>query len=231
MKRNVAIILSLTLVLLVVVPAASAQSEEKTGTNEVPPAPVIQAEQFTSEHRITIDGRTVEYTAIAGTMLMRGDEDEPVALFGYTAYVEKGADAATRPILFAYNGGPGSASIWLHMGILGPQRVVVEDAEFTPPGPFRRVANEHSILDEADLVMIDPVGTGFSKPVGDAEGKDFWGVDQDIASVSDFIAQYVTENGRWLSPKYLLGESYGGMRSCAARATVACAAVVSRIDS
>ena len=107
MKKNVAIILSLTLVLLVVVPAASAQSEEKTGTNEVPPAPVIQAEQFTSEHRITIDGRTVEYTATAGTMLMRGDEDEPVALFGYTAYVEKGADAATRPILFAYNGGAG----------------------------------------------------------------------------------------------------------------------------
>ena len=213
MKKNVAIILSLTLVLLVVVPTASAQSEEKTGTNEASPAPVIQAEQFTSEHRITIGGRTVEYTATAGTMLMRGEEDEPVALFGYTAYVEKGADAATRPILFAYNGGPGSASVWLHMGILGPQRVVVEDAEFTPPGPFRRVANEHSILDEADLVMIDPVGTGFSKPVGDAEGKDFWGVDQDIASVSDFIAQYVTENGRWLSPKYLLGESYGGMRS------------------
>jgi len=213
MKKNVAIILSLTLISVGVVPATSAWSEEPTGTAEASPESEIQAERFTSEHRITIGGRTVEYTATAGTMLMRGDEEQPIALFGYTAYAEKGADAATRPILFAYNGGPGSASIWLHMGILGPQRVVVEDVEFTPPGPYRRVANEYSILDDADLVMIDPVGTGFSKPVGDGEGKDFWGVDQDIASVSEFIARYVSENGRWLSPKYLLGESYGGMRS------------------
>jgi len=213
MRKNVAIILGLTLVSFSVVPAASPRSEEKTSTDEASAAPVIQGESFGSEHRITIGGRTVEYTATAGTMLMKNDDDEPIALFGYTAYVENEADAATRPILFAYNGGPGSASIWLHMGILGPQRVVVEDADFTPPGPFRRVANEHSILDEADLVMIDPVGTGFSKPVSDAKGKDFWGVDQDIASVSNFIARYVTENGRWLSPKYLLGESYGGMRS------------------
>jgi carboxypeptidase C (cathepsin A) len=213
MRKSIAFILSLTLISLGAVPAASARSGEKTGTETASPALVIQPEQFTTEHRISVGGRTVDYTATAGTMLMKDDEDKPVALFGYTAYVENEADPAKRPILFAYNGGPGSASIWLHMGILGPQRVVIEDAGFTSPGPFRRVANEHSILDKADLVMIDPVGTGFSKPVGDAEGKDFWGVDQDIASVSDFIARYVTENGRWLSPKYLLGESYGGMRS------------------
>ncbi len=213
MRTIVGFILALTLVSVSVVPATTARSEEKTGTKDVSPASKIEAERFTSEHRITIGGRVVEYTATAGTMLMKGDEDQPIALFGYTAYVENEADAARRPILFAYNGGPGSASIWLHMGILGPQRVVIEDAEFTSPGPFHRVANEHSILDQSDLVMIDPVGTGFSKPVGDAKDKDFWGVDQDIASVSDFIARYVTENGRWLSPKYLLGESYGGMRS------------------
>jgi carboxypeptidase C (cathepsin A) len=213
MKKNGAIILSLTLVSLGVFPAATVRSEEKTAIEEGSSSPVVQSERFTSEHRITIGGRIVEYTATAGTMVMKNDKEEPVALFGYTAYVEKGADPAARPILFAYNGGPGSASIWLHMGILGPQRVVLDDVEFTPPGPFRRITNEYSILDEADLVMIDPVGTGYSKPVGEAEGKDFWGVDQDIASVSDFIARYITENGRWLSPKYLLGESYGGMRS------------------
>jgi len=175
--------------------------------------PVAEPETFTSDHRLTIIGHELDYTATAGTMLMKNDDGEPVALFGYTAYVEKGADPAERPILFAYNGGPGSASIWLHMGILGPQRVVLDDTNFSDPSSLRRVANEYSVLDKADLVMIDPVGTGYSIPVGDATGEDFWGVDQDIASVSDFIAQYVTANNRWLSPKYLLGESYGGMRS------------------
>jgi carboxypeptidase C (cathepsin A) len=115
--------------------------------------------------------------------------------------------------MFAYNGGPGSASIWLHMGVLGPQRAVITDAGFSPNGPFRRVDNEYSIIDETDLVMIDPVGTGFARPVGEDNGEDFWGVDQDIKSVSEFILKYVTENGRWASPKFILGESYGGMRS------------------
>jgi carboxypeptidase C (cathepsin A) len=144
---------------------------------------------------------------------MKNDDGEPHALFGYTAYVSDAADKRTRPLMFAYNGGPGSASIWLHMGILGPQRAVVTDAGFSPNGPFTRVENEYSIIDEVDLVMMDPVGTGFAKPVGEGEGKDFWGVDQDIKSVSEFIVQYVTENGRWASPKYVLGESYGGMRT------------------
>ena len=121
-------------------------------------------------------------------------------------------DPARRPITFAFNGGPGSASIWLHMGALGPRRVVVSDGHYAPPPPVQLVDNEYSILDVTDLVMIDPVGTGFSKPVGDAKGEDFWGVDQDIESVGDFIRRYTTENGRWGSPKYVLGESYGGVR-------------------
>ena len=121
-------------------------------------------------------------------------------------------DPARRPITFAFNGGPGSASIWLHMGALGPRRVVVNDGGYAPPPPVQLVDNEYSILDATDLVMIDPVGTGFSKPVGEAKGKHFWGVDQDIESVGDFIRRYVTENGRWGSPKYVLGESYGGVR-------------------
>jgi len=172
-----------------------------------------KAEIFTTSHQIKINGKTIRYTATAGTMEMKNDDNEPVALFGYTAYVKKDGDSNKRPLMFAFNGGPGSASIWLHMGILGPQRTIVTDAGFTPNGPFKRVENQFSILDKADLVMIDPVGTGFSVPIGKAKGEDFWGVDQDIKSVSEFIVQYTSKNGRWASPKYILGESYGGIRS------------------
>lgn len=172
-----------------------------------------EAKIWVTEHSARIGGRNIEYTATAGTMLMKNDKDEATALFGYTAYVAKGGNQNKRPILFAYNGGPGSASIWLHMGILGPQRAVINDAGWTENGPYERVNNEFSIIDEVDLVMIDPVGTGFSKPVGVGKGEDFWGVDQDIKSVSEFIVQYLTENKRWASPKYILGESYGGIRS------------------
>jgi carboxypeptidase C (cathepsin A) len=166
-----------------------------------------------SDGSVRIDGKVIQYRATAGTLQMEDEEGEPIAHFGYTAYVKKDTDLRTRPILFAYNGGPGSASMWLHMGILGPQRTAVTDLDFTTEGPFERVNNEFSMLDEADLVMIDPVGTGFSRAVGKAKGEDFWGVDQDIESVSKFIARYISDNGRWQSPKYLLGESYGGIRS------------------
>jgi carboxypeptidase C (cathepsin A) len=162
---------------------------------------------------MTLGGAPFAYTATAGTMLVTNDRDEPVALFGYTAYTKDRADRATRPIVFAYNGGPGSASAWLHMGILGPKRTALADLDANTRGPFRTVENEHTILDRADLVMIDPVGTGFSRVVGKGDGKDFWGVDQDARSVSDFIVRYLNQNGRWASPKYILGESYGGMRS------------------
>ena len=188
--------------------AADADDGKKDRADEVPEAKVS-----VTEHQAKVGGKNVKYTVTAGTMLMKNDEGEPHALFGYTAYVDDSADKKNRPIMFAYNGGPGSASIWLHMGVLGPQRAVVTDAGFSPNGPFKRVENEYSIIDETDLVMMDPVGTGFSKPVGEGKGKDFWGVDQDIKSVSEFIVQYVTENGRWASPKYVLGESYGGMRT------------------
>ena len=185
-------------------------ADTKEGKDEKPEP---EAKQYVTEHEARIGGKNIEYTVTAGTMLMSNDKDEPRALIGFTAYVAKGKDAGKRPIMFAYNGGPGSASLWLHMGILGPQRAVVTDAGFSSNGPYQRVNNEYSIIDEADLVMIDPVGTGFAKAVGKAEGKDFWGVDQDIKSVSEFIVKYLTENGRWASPKYILGESYGGMRS------------------
>ncbi len=192
---------------------ASAAADKKAEEEAKLENSIPEAMNFVSRDMIKIDGRAIEYTATAGTLLMKDKDDKPIALFGYTAYVKEGGDKNKRPILFAYNGGPGSASMWLHMGILGPQRTAVKDLEFNTSGPFERVRNEYSILDKADLVMIDPVGTGFSQPVGEAKGEDFWGVDQDIESVSDFIARYVTDNGRWNSPKFLLGESYGGIRS------------------
>jgi len=201
----------LALILLSVIALGSAFAAEDAP--KAKPEETPEAKVSATTHEIKIGGKTVKYTATAGTMLMKDEEGKPVALFGYTAYVADGVDQAKRPLMFAYNGGPGSASLWLHMGVLGPQRAVVTDAGFSPNGPFKRVSNEYSILDETDLVMIDPVGTGFSKPVGEAKGEDFWGVDQDIKSVSEFIVQYTTQNKRWASPKFVLGESYGGMRT------------------
>jgi carboxypeptidase C (cathepsin A) len=200
----------LTFIAMMFTSVAWAQETPASGAseNEVP-----EAKTWVTEHSARIGGKTIAYTATAGTMQMKNAEGKPHALMGFTAYTKKGGDARARPVMFAYNGGPGSASLWLHMGVLGPQRAVVEDTGQGSSGPFRRVENAYSIIDETDLVMIDPVGTGFAKPIGEGKGEDFWGVDQDIRSVSEFIVQYVTDNGRWASPKYILGESYGGIRS------------------
>ena len=192
-------------------PALCAETAPEARAGDEKPVP--EARTWVTQHRARIGGSVIAYTATAGTMLMKNDADEPIALFGYTAYTKDGEDPRTRPIMFAYNGGPGSASAWLHMGILGPKRTVLRDLEYNTQGPFRTVENEFSILDQADLVMIDPVGTGFSRPVGKGEGKDFWGVDQDIESVSDFIVRFLNDHGRWSAPKFILGESYGGMRT------------------
>jgi carboxypeptidase C (cathepsin A) len=175
-----------------------------------------RAESSTTQHRLSARGRTLDYSATAGTLIVRDDEDRPIASIGYVAYTrreEKGGGA--RPITFAFNGGPGSSSLWLHMGVLGPRRVVVSDPDPTPPAPYRTVDNEYGLLDRSDLVMIDPVGTGVSHAVCDHKDDEFWGVDPDIDSVSRFIAQYLSDNNRWNSPKYLLGESYGTTRGAA----------------
>jgi len=201
----------LVILLLLTLPFAPLQaddhdSEPKAASEEHP-----EPHQTVTEHSVRIDGEVIDYSATVGWLIME-EEGEPIARFGYTAYLrETDQPLGERPIVFAFNGGPGSSSIWLHMGVLGPQRVLVNDADYAPP-PARRIDNEYSILDIADLVMVDPVGTGFSAPVGEAEGERFWGVDQDIESVAAFIRQYVTENGRWASPKFILGESYGGIR-------------------
>ena len=156
-------------------------------------------EQSATQHSIVIGGKTVNYTATAGTLILRNDKDEPTAAVGYVAYTQRGdADASRRPITFAYNGGPGSSSIWLHMGALGPRRIVTSDAEPTPPPPYRTVDNVYSVIDKTDLVMIDPVGTGLSHAVGDAKDKDFWGgEDPDIESISRFIKAIRHRQRRW----------------------------------
>jgi len=173
-----------------------------------------KAEVFTSERTLTIGGERVELDVEAGTMELRDETNQPIALFGYTYYARQGvSDTRERPIVFAYNGGPGSSSFWLHMGVLGPTRVVVDDPEFNPGAPYNLEDNAWSILDVADLVMMDPIGTGLSVPIGEAEFKDFWGVDQDIRSISLFVTQFLKHKGRMNSPKYLLGESYGTFRN------------------
>jgi carboxypeptidase C (cathepsin A) len=193
-------------------PLLGAEEPPKTPPAEAA-APEPKPEQSVTRHTLRMEGTTLSYAATAGTFIVRNPKGEPWARMGYTAYVKEGAEAGTRPLVFAFNGGPGSSSLWLHLGALGPKRVVTANAEFTPPAPYRMVDNACSILDVADLVMIDPVGTGFSKAVGKAKDKDFWGVDPDIESVSRFIAQFTGASGRWNSPKYVLGESYGTVRA------------------
>lgn len=200
----------MTILLLSFSTTAFAQEENADETVKDEP----KAESVTTQHSVRIEGNTIRYSATAGLALIYNDDDKPIGQFGYTAYVRSGIeDSSKRPIMFAYNGGPGSASIWLHMGVLGPRRIPVVDAEVTGPAPFGAVNNEFSILDVADLVMMDPVGTGYAIPVGEGTGEDFWGVDPDIAAASQFIARFISDNNRWNSPKFVLGESYGGIRT------------------
>jgi len=174
-----------------------------------------KADSSVTQHRLTVRGKGLDYTATAGTLIVRDDEDKPIASMGYVAYTLRNVKGGARPITFAFNGGPGSSSLWLHMGVLGPKRVVVSDPTPTPPAPYHTVDNEYGLLDKSDLVMIDPVGTGLSRAVCDHKDEEFWGVDPDIDSISRFIAQYLTDTNRWTSPKYLLGESYGTTRGAA----------------
>lgn len=184
-----------------------AQDKKESST-----APQPAAQVFESKQAVTIDGKTINLNTKAGTMELRDENNKPIAVFGFTAYFKENPEK-NRPIVFAYNGGPGSSSYWLHMGIMGPKRIVVDDPNYNQAAPYELVNNEFSILDIADVVMMDPVGTGLSLPIGDATGKDFWGVDQDIRSISLFIMQFLKTHNRLNSPKYILGESYGTFRN------------------
>ena len=167
-----------------------------------------------TSHNVTIGGTEIQYTATAGTLVMRHLNGKPKANVFFVSYVNDGPkDKGARPITFFYNGGPGSASIWLHMGVMGPRRVQMASGGFQPAPPYSLVDNEYSLLDVTDVVAIDPVSTGFSRPFEGEDLKQFHGVHQDIKFFSDFIRLYLTRFDRWTSPKYLLGESYGTLRS------------------
>ena len=171
-----------------------------------------KGELFTSTQSVIINNKTINLDAETGTVQLREENDKPIALFGFTHYKKTGS-TENRPIVFAFNGGPLSASFWLHFGVLGPKRVEINDTGYTKPAPYKVVNNEFSILDKADLVMIDPIGVGFSKPIGDSQWEDFWGVDQDIRSIGLFIEQFIIRSEKFNAPKYLLGESYGTFRN------------------
>jgi carboxypeptidase C (cathepsin A) len=175
--------------------------------------PIPPETSSVTKHDWSAGGRTMHYTATAGNLLQRDEKDKAIGSMFYVAYTEDGADPKTRPVTFFYNGGPGSATIWLHMGSLGPIRVVTESPKATGPAPFKWVENEYSLIDKSDLVFIDAPMTGFSRAVGKGTAKDFAGVDEDIRAFNKFITRYITVNQRWNSPKFLFGESYGTTRS------------------
>jgi carboxypeptidase C (cathepsin A) len=190
-------------------PLAGAQQAAKPAADSTAPSEQSSA----TPHVVTVNGETIHYTATAGNLLVRNDSGAPTGSFFYVAYTRDGADPLTRPVTFLYNGGPGSSSIWLHMGSVAPVRVVTDDAASTPPAPYQLKDNPYSLIDKSDLVFVDAMGTGFSRIVGQGTGKEFFGVDADISAFADFITRYVTVNNRWNSPKFLMGESYGTTRS------------------
>jgi carboxypeptidase C (cathepsin A) len=175
------------------------------------PAPVVLGRSVVTHHVVHLaNGEALAYTATAGTLTLRNDHNDPTANIFYVAYT---TGDRKRPVTFLYNGGPGSASLWLHIGAFGPRRIVTSSTSPIPPAGGRLVDNPSTLLDTSDLVFIDPVGTGYSTATGKGADKDFWGVDEDIRAFSQFIRRWVAANDRARSPKFLLGESYGTFRS------------------
>jgi carboxypeptidase C (cathepsin A) len=200
-------------------PAASAAAP--ANSNE------FKVEQQKTNGSVTVEGKVINYDAYAGTLVVhptgwddvpqdvpKDDKNPPVeASMFYVAYMKSGADPSSRPVTFIYNGGPGSSTVWLHMGAFGPRRVVTADDTHTPAAPYSLVNNDFSLLDASDLVFVDAPGTGFSRVAGPNKEKAFYGVDQDGHAFAEFITQFLAKYGRWNSPKYLFGESYGTTRS------------------
>ena len=193
-----------------------AANQTKEVVAEWATAPVKEREVNTHHSVMSAAAGKIQYTATAGTITVRDNDGKPTGSVFYVAYTCDGADLRKRPITFLYNGGPGAASIWLHMGSFGPMRVATEDPGYVRPAPFEPFGpNPDTLLDKSDLVFIDAIGTGYSRPLGDTPGKYFWGVDQDADAFARTIIRYITKSGRWQSPKFLFGESYGTMRSAA----------------
>ena len=198
---------------------------------------LFSPESSVTDGTVTVEGQRIDYRAVAGTLIVHpkgwddsaqreqaggskdlGDQSNPQAeasMF-YVAYFKKGVPSADRPIVFLYNGGPGSSTVWLHMGAFGPRRVVTSDDTHTPAAPYHLVDNAYSLLDVADVVFIDAPGTGFSRIAGKDKEKAFFGIDADAYAFTQFITGFLSQYNRWNSPKYLFGESYGTPRSAVA---------------
>lgn len=196
--------LRLLIVLLLSAPVLClAQNKKWEATNQL----------SVTKHQINAGGGHISYTATAGYMPMKDEKDSVRASLFFIAYTKDGVDPATRPVMFAFNGGPGSSSVWLHMGMLGPKRVIMSDDGDALQPPYKYTDNDYTWLDKADLVFIDPMMTGYTRPNGNTPQSDFTGYDNDIRFVGDFIRLYLTKNKRWISPKFLAGESYGTTRA------------------
>jgi carboxypeptidase C (cathepsin A) len=195
-------------------PAKPAEKPAAENAKE-PAKPAEPKEELVkTQHSVTINGQKLDYTAVAGTILLRDIEDKPTAAIFYIAYTKDDVrDLAHRPVTLSFNGGPGSSSVWMHLGLLGPRRVLLKEDGSSLPPPYKLVDNEFSLLDETDLVFIDPVSTGFSRAVKPDDAKKFHGVESDLNSVANFIRLYATRNNRWGSPKFIIGESYGTTRA------------------
>ncbi|GLI34326.1 S10 family peptidase [Desulforhabdus amnigena] len=218
---------TLFVAVLLLLQAATGFAQDRKAAQEKAPTPAQDAaadeagkesareEPSVTRHSLKIDGKIFNYTATAGRMPLKDDSTGKVkANLFFIAYVVDGKDVGTgRPITFVFNGGPGSSSVWLHLGAVGPRRIVMEDGNVPLLPPYKVVENFHSWLPATDLVFIDPVGTGFSRPAQGEAGKQFYGLKEDIQWVGDFIRLYTTRYGRWLSPKFLAGESYGTYRA------------------
>ena len=191
---------------------AGEKPAERPKDEKKPPVP--EEKSVVTKHSLKIDGKEIKYTATAGTILLKLEDGTPKASIFYVAYVKDDvADPSQRPITFSFNGGPGSSSVWLHLGLFGPRRVQMGDAGSLLPPPYKLVDNDTSLLDVSDLVFIDPVSTGYSRAVPGEAPKQFHGVEEDVQSVAEFIRLYATRNKRWSSPKFLAGESYGTTRA------------------
>ncbi len=203
----------LALCLVLFVPLAHADTAADAAGKESKPE--VADRLVETRHRARVNGATVAYTVSAGTVVLRdADSGKPRAEIFHVAYLrDETGERAKRPVTFVFNGGPGSSSVWLHLGIIGPKRVNFADAVQPQPAPYELVDNEHSLLDASDLVFIDPVGTGYSRALGETKASEFHGVKEDVESVAEFIRRWTQENGRWNSPKFLAGESYGTTRA------------------
>src|SRR5688572_21378182 len=208
-----------------------ADKDEKKPEEKKEEKPAPKDNLVVTQHKVRIGGKQIKYTVTAGTMVLKeetadrekeSEGEKPRAQVFFIAYTKdnngsKSAEKASalhkRPLTFSFNGGPGSSSVWLHLGVLGPRRVVLTDEGELPPPPFRLTDNQYSLLDETDLVFIDPVSTGYSRPVEGQKSKEWHEFRKDIESVGDFIRLYTTRYNRWLSPKFLIGESYGTTRA------------------